>query len=228
MFNKLHVQGVKMSKNFVELFSLRYSVYSRIVKIVLQEKGITFDTHEVNPFSDNLPSNYTEIHPFKRVPAIRHGDFTLYETIAITQYLDEAFEAPRLQPSDATDRARMRQIIAIIDSYGYIPLVRKVFSQRVFGPAFGEATDESILLAGLDESVQVLAALEKLITNDRFMAASSYSLADSHVIPMMDYFTMAPEGANMLSNYPKLAHWWDHIKERKSTLSTRPVLPSSP
>ena len=120
----------------------------------------------------------------------------------------------------------MRRITAVIDSYGYIPLVRTVFSQRIFRPAFGETTNESVFREGLKESAHVLDALEKLLGDNEYIAAGSYSLADAHAIPMIDYFTMAEEGNDMLRGYPKLTQWWGHVKERPSTLSTRPKLPS--
>ncbi len=210
-----------MSDRKIELFSYKFSVYSRIVRIVLAEKGIDFETHEINPFASDVPARYLNIHPFKRVPTIRHGNFTLYETGPVTQYLDEAFNGPSLQPNAAPERARMRQSIAIIDSYGYWPLVRKVFSST-----FKEEIDEAMLNEGLQESAPVLAALEKLVCDAGYIAAPSYSLADAHVIPMIDYFLMVPEGAAMFIRYPKLTHWWDHIKERPSTISTRPILSS--
>jgi glutathione S-transferase len=46
-------------------------------------------------------------HPFNRVPILRHGDFTVYETSAITSYVDEAFAEPRLTPQDVRARGRM-------------------------------------------------------------------------------------------------------------------------
>ena len=46
-------------------------------------------------------------HPFGRVPAIQHGNFTLYETQAILRYLDDVFPEPALQPADAQPRARI-------------------------------------------------------------------------------------------------------------------------
>ena len=209
----------------VQLFNFQYSAYGRIVEIVLVEKDISYQRHEVNPFGTDVMNSYLEIHPFKRVPAIRHGDFTVYETGAITQYLDEAFDGPYLQPDTASERARMRQVIAIIDSYGYWPLVRKVFSEKVFSPAFGDETDDILLNEGLEESAAVLAALEKLLSDEGYIATPNYSLADAHIIPMIDYFLMAPEGAALFQSYPKLMQWWDRIKERKSTISTRPQLP---
>ena len=39
-----------------------------------------------------------ELHPFSKLPAFRHGEFTLFKTIAIMRYVDEAFKGPPLQP----------------------------------------------------------------------------------------------------------------------------------
>jgi glutathione S-transferase len=120
----------------------------------------------------------------------------------------------------------MRQIIAVIDNYGYWPLVRKVFSERIFSPAFGEETNKTRLNEGLRESVPVLAALEKLMSDQEHISASQYSLADAHLIPMIDYFLMAREGAVLCQSYPNLIRWWERVKERPSTIFTRPQLPS--
>jgi glutathione S-transferase len=46
-------------------------------------------------------------HRFGKIPAFEHAGFRLYETGAITRYVDEAFPGPRLQPDDPRDRARM-------------------------------------------------------------------------------------------------------------------------
>ncbi|MEX0583743.1 MAG: glutathione S-transferase family protein [Sneathiella sp.] len=211
----------------IELFNFKFSAYGRIVKIVLIEKEIEHVIREVNPFDMDETNDYLEIHPFKRVPAIRHDDLILYETSAIAQYLDEAFKGPSLQPTDLSSRAKMRQIIAIIDNYGYMPLVRKVFSESVFNPAFGEPIDKARLNEGLEESIPVLSALERIVDKNGYIASSAFTLADAHLIPMIDYFTMAQRGIEMLQDYPKLSRWWRSAKERRSTIFTRPVLPPS-
>jgi glutathione S-transferase len=56
---------------------------------------------------------HLEQHPFGRVPALKHGDFMLYETNAIAAYVDEVFPGPRLTPDDARKRARMNSGSAI-------------------------------------------------------------------------------------------------------------------
>ncbi|MEX1037145.1 MAG: glutathione S-transferase family protein [Sneathiella sp.] len=208
----------------IELFNFKFSAYGRIVKIVLIEKEIEHVIREVNPFDMDETNDYLEIHPFKRVPAIRHDDLILYETSAIVQYLDEAFKGPSLQPTDLSSRAKMRQIIAIIDNYGYTPLVRKVFSESVFNPAFSKPADKTRLNKGLEESARVLSALERIVDKNGYIASSAFTLADAHLIPMIDYFTMAQRGIEMLRDYPKLNTWWGRINSRPSVRATSPIL----
>ena len=125
------------------LHGYRYSVYLRIVRLALAEKGVAYERVEVNPFAPDVPAAYLALHPFGRVPTLVHDDFVLYETGAITRYLDRGFAGPTLQPRSPRALARMDQIIGVVDSYGYWPLVRQVFSHRVFRPAIGQPADEA-------------------------------------------------------------------------------------
>src|SRR5260370_15039686 len=117
------------------LHGYRYSVYVRIARLALAEKGVAYDRVEVNPFAPDVPASYLALHPFGRVPTLVHGDFVLYETAAITRYVDRAFAGPPLQPDATRSLARMHQALSIVDSYAYWPMVRQGFSQRVFRPA---------------------------------------------------------------------------------------------
>ena len=76
------------------LHGYRYSVYVRIVRLALAEKGVAYDRVEVNPFAPDVPASYLALHPFGRVPTLVHDDFALYETGAITRYVDRAFAGP--------------------------------------------------------------------------------------------------------------------------------------
>ena len=125
----------------LSLIGYRYSVYSWIAKLALVEKGIVYEWVETDPFAADLPDQFLTLSPFKRVPVLQHADFSLYETVAITRYVDEAFAGPDLQPSTPVDRARQSQILSIIDSYAYWPFVRQVFAQGFFAPQFGERVD---------------------------------------------------------------------------------------
>ena len=209
----------------VILHGYRYSVYNRIARIVLAEKGLAYTQAGINPFGPDVPQNFPDLHPFGRVPVLVHGDFTLYETSAITRYIDEGFEGPQLQPTNARQRARMAQVICLIDSYAYWPLVRQVFSHRVFKPHCGDDGDEKEICAGLKSAARVLGALEDLAREGLQLTASPVSLADLHLAPVMAYFVMAPEGKTMLSDFPHLTRWWQRLSRRQSLTETDPGLP---
>jgi glutathione S-transferase len=201
-----------------------YSVYNRIARLALAEKGVAYDRVEVNPFAELSPE-YLALQPFGRVPTLVHDGFVLYETGAITRYVDRTFAGPALQPGTPRALARMDQLIGIIDSYGYWPMVRQVFSHRVFRTAAARPVDEAEVARGLAAAAKVLDALEELAAPEAFLVGPALSLADLHVGAMVAYFALAPEGAVMLENYPRLAVWWATISRRPSFALTDPGLP---
>ncbi|MBX3584368.1 MAG: glutathione S-transferase family protein [Rhizobiaceae bacterium] len=210
----------------LHLHGYRFSVYLRIAAMTLTEKGLDWTHVEVNPFNEPVPDYYRELHPFGRVPTLVHDGFAIYETTAITRYIDEAFPGKALQPAEAAHRARMNQIIAVADSYGYWPMVRQVFAQRVFAPATGHHADEKTIAEGLEKSATVLAALDRLVAGEAFLVGSSLTLADLHLGAMMAYFVMAGEGAAELARHDRLATWWASMSSWHSLRASDPGLPS--
>jgi glutathione S-transferase len=209
----------------VVLHGYRYSVYNRIARLALAEKAVAYDRVEVNPFAD-MPPEYLALHPFGRVPTLVHDGFVLYETGAITRYVDRTFAGPALQPGAPRALARMDQLIGVIDSYGYWPMIRQVFSHRVFRSAAGRPVDEAEIAQGLAGAAKVLAALEALASRP-FLVGPELSLADLHVGAMIAYLALAPEGAALLGKHPRLAAWWSNLSRRPSFAATDPGLPPS-
>lgn len=206
----------------LKLYNYHRSAYGRIVVLIVTEKGLDCEYEEINPFADDLSSQYLMLHPFKRVPVLQHNDLVLYETRVITEYLEDRFPGPALSPADLIGRARMRQIVSLIDNYGYRPLVWQVYVESAERQASGDAANSEILQQGLQNSARVLAAIEHLASGGEYLVGDSYSLADAHLIPMIDCFTVAKEGRAMLPEYPKLSQWWNSIKKRDSSVTSRP------
>lgn len=207
------------------LHGYHLSVYLRIVRLALAEKNLACDRVEVNPFAADVPSSHLELHPFGRVPVLIHDGFVLYETAAITRYIDRAFPGPSLQPADPKALARMDQIIGVVDAYAYWPLVRQVFVQCVSRPRSGLVADETEIAQGLVAASRALGALEKLAGNEAFLVGPALSLADLHLGAMIAYFAQAPEGAATLALHPRLAAWWRLLAARPSFAATEPALP---
>jgi len=195
-----------------------------VARLALEIKGLSYESVEINPFLDLDPA-YLELHPFGRVPVLSHGSFNIFETIAICRYIDNAFDGTALIPGMAKAMARMDQVIAIVDNYGYWPMVRQVFSHRVFRPLIGETTSEEEVSAGLTASEKVLAVLNQISEEGHILTGKTVTLADCHLAPMIGYFVRAPEGQELLESYPGLWHWWDEVSEMSFMVRTDPKLP---
>ena len=204
----------------VTLHGYQHSIYSWAVRLTLSEKGVDWDWHEVDPFSE--PERAARRHPFAKVPVLVHGAFAVFETVAILQYVDEAFDGPALQPEGAQARARMRQVQAIADAYAYWPMVRMLYSHRVFLPRQGEEADRAEAREGLSRARPVLDALEGLTGEGPFFGGAAPTLADLHLAPVVAAFAEAPEGGALLAGRRRLRAWLETMQSRPSFRATRP------
>ena len=206
----------------VNLYGLERSVYTRIARLALEEKAIAYALNEVEIFGpQGVPPEHLGRHPFGRIPAFEHRGFWLYETSAIARYVDEAFVGPPLQPEDPKLRARMNQVIGVLDSYAYRPMVWGVFVERVRVPRTGGTPNEAKIADALGASRRCLDALEAIVTCKPYLVAPTLTLADTHAYPILRYLALAPEGAALLAERPALGRWLEKIGARPSAQRTR-------
>ncbi|MBL8574885.1 MAG: glutathione S-transferase family protein [Hyphomicrobiaceae bacterium] len=199
------------------LYGFRRSVYVRIVRLALAEKRIAYDLVEIDPFAaEGLSADYLGRHPFGRIPAFEHDGFRLYETGAIARYIDEAFSGAALQPKAPRERARMNQVISILDSYAYRPLVWDIFVARS-----RPNPDEGAIALAATRADACFAALEDLMGDAPFLAGSALTLADLHAAPMIAYVRRTPEGEALLKKHKPIARWWQAMDARPSMAATR-------
>jgi glutathione S-transferase len=207
------------------VFGAAYSVYVRAVRLALAEKHVPYHLIEVDVFGQGgAPEAHLARHPFGRIPAFEHDGFHLYETGAITRYIDEAFSGPPLQPAHPQERARVNQALSILDSYCYRTLVWDIFVERVRAPLQGRSPDETRIAAALSRAETCLMALESLTGDGLWLAGGVLTLADLHAAPMFAYFTMAEEAGLLLSRYQRLRRWWEAMAQRPSMAATRSPL----
>lgn len=204
------------------LYGLSRSVYTRIARLALEEKGVRYTLEEVEIFGPaGVPAAHLARQPFGRIPAFAHDSFMLYETGAITRYVDEAFAGPRLQPHEARARARLNQVIGIIDSYAYRPMIWGVFAARIVAPEEGSVPDEQLAAESLQKSRTCCSALDAILGSNRYFAGDELTLADLHTLPIMLYFAMTQEGGDTLSAHPRLRAWLDSTAARPSVQRTK-------
>ena len=115
----------------MKLFSFWRSLATYRVRIALNLKGLTPDeVIEVNLIQGHQRDpKYRAVNPMMSLPALVDGDGpALFESLAIVEYLDEAYPNPPLLPKDLKARARVRGLAQIVaaDSHPLIvPRVRE-------------------------------------------------------------------------------------------------------
>ncbi|MER9117313.1 glutathione S-transferase family protein [Mesorhizobium sp. M0954] len=199
------------------VYGADYSVYVRIVRLVLEEKGVGYELVPVDIFAaDGIPGWYFEHQPFGRIPAFEHDGFRLYETGAIARYVDEAFGGPALQPVEARPRARMNQITGLLDAYAYRTMVWDVAVERL------ETTppDEAVIANGLRQARTALQALSSLKAEGPWLLGTDLTLADLHAAPIIGYFVKVAEGQALLAEFAEIRDWYARITQRASFAKT--------
>lgn len=206
------------------LYGPAYSTYARAARLALEEKGVDYDLVEIDFIGSGMPAEQLARDPFGKVPAFEHDGFSLYETCAIERYVDEAFDGPSLQPGDAAERARMAQIISIVDSYTYPCTVGQLVIQRLVVPVLGGTPDEAAIEAALPEVEKSMQVFEKKLDDREYFAGGALSLADLHLAPIFAYFVDTPESKAILKDKPGLKAWWQRVSSRDSMTKTKPQL----
>jgi len=96
------------------------SPYAWLVQLALEHKALPYE-RKVLSFANNetRTPEFIALNPRHRVPTIIDGDFTLYESGAIVEYLDEAYPAQGrpLFPGDVKNRALVRRLMCEIADY---------------------------------------------------------------------------------------------------------------
>lgn len=202
------------------VFGAGYSVYVRIVLFTLQEKGIDYDLIPIDIFDSSKPTDdYLERHPFGKIPSFEHDGFSLYETGAITRYIDEAFDGPRLQPVGVKQRARMNQIISIADGYMYPYFVWGIYGELVIKATKNEPIDKIKLDIAIQKTSSCLIALSTFLEGNCWLSGDKLTLADIYVAPMIEYLIRVPQGQEMFLLYPSVTGWWSRIMPLMKNIS---------
>jgi glutathione S-transferase len=202
----------------VIIYGPALSTYVRTARMACAEKGIT---HTLEPYEPDSPEQ-AKLHPFRKVPAMRHGDFVLFEAGAIGRYVDRAFAGPTLQPKDVKELARMDQWMSAVSDYSYQAMIRECVIQRVLVPMRGGKTDEAMVGAAWPKIGYQLSVLEDTLAKSQYLAGNALSLADLMLVPILFYVKMQPEGAPLLAKHKAVSAWYDRMAARPSFGATMP------
>jgi glutathione S-transferase len=199
------------------LYGMPSSTYVRTVRLLLSETNADYDLKDIGIFNgDNETAEYLAMHPFGKIPTLVADGEKLYETSAITYYVDQTLGGGQYSPSDPLMQARMRQIMSIVDSYLYGPAVGTIVIQRLIVPQQGGEVDETAIREAIAPTKQALEAIERLCVGTPFLLGSLISLADFYLIPIFVYLAKTQEFDAVTANTPKLRVWWEQTKRLNS------------
>src|SRR5499425_575849 len=200
------------------------SAFVNIVRLILTHKDVSYTFHDLEP--EMGKSSHLALHPFNRVPILRHDNFTVYETSAIVAYLEDTFPDPPLQPKSIRDRAHMNQWISSINSYYYPYMIYHVTHERLVFPELGIASDEKVVAHALPKVELGLQVAERQLADGRrYLLGPELTLADFYLLPSTFAFSLTNEGKRMYPKYPAFSRWRERMEALPSVRRLRADLP---
>lgn len=197
------------------------SPFLRSVEVALREKGVDYRLRSMSPADMKTPEHH-QLHPFGRIPIFELDGFCLYETQAIIRYVDDIFPEPPLTPADPKSRARMNQVIGIIEWYFFPKAAAPIGFNRFIGPVLlGITPDEAAIAEGMPVARTCISEFDRLLSDQEFLAGDTFSIADIMLAAQLDLFSYSPEGAGLLDG-TRLADWLNRIRARPSMEATQP------
>ncbi|HEB94590.1 MAG TPA: stringent starvation protein A [Gammaproteobacteria bacterium] len=177
-------------KSVMSLFTGASDVHSHRVRIVLAEKGINFDSVDVDPASPS--EDLMALNPYGTVPTLVDRDLVLYDSQVIMEYLDERFPHPPLMPVDPVSRAQSRMTLRRIQRDW----------DSLLGKIAGSGKEKSKAVKELRESMTVVAPI---FEQKPYFLSDDLSLLDCAVAPILwrlpEYGIELPPAAKSMLEY---------------------------
>lgn len=159
-------------RSVMTLYSGANDIHSHRVRIVLAEKGVSYEVVDVE--TRGKPEDLLELNPYGTVPTLVDRDLALYEPNIITEYLDERFPHPPLMPVYPIARAKARLIIHRFDrEWG--PLIRKIEQS-------GKTADAK---PAIKELTGYLVQLLPLFQSSHYFMGEEFTLVDCCMAPVL-------------------------------------------
>jgi glutathione S-transferase len=197
------------------LYGSTLSPFVRKVVAFGAEKGIEFEMRQAG-----IPSpseDFLEASPFRKMPALRDGDFTLSDSSAIVHYLEAKQPEPALIPTDPKLRGKTIWFEEFADTI-LVACGAKIFFNKVVAPRFlGRDGDLAAAEAAeLNDLPPILEYIEKVVPDgDGFLVGNSLTLADLAVAgPFANFRHTQTKVCS--ERYPRTVAYVDRILARPS------------
>ncbi len=174
----------------------------------LEEAGVSYELKNVDMRAkENKSEAFLKINPNGKIPALTDGNFTLFESMAINNYIAEKYK-PELLGTTIEERALTHQWSFWASSELQGPVI-EVFIQKVFMP------EEKRSQAAIDENLaklpELFNVLDKSLAGKTYLNGKSFTLADLNTQSVVSIASMI--GFDM-GAYKNVDMWMKAISDR--------------
>jgi len=171
-----------MNNMFLITDSQFLSPYAMSAFVALRTKGMSFDVKTIHLGSDEQRSDrFLSQSLTSRVPTLIHDSYSLSESSAIAEYLEEIQPLPALYPQNVQQRNRARQIQAWMRS--------GLFALRVDRPTdviFSRPTSQPLSHDGLQAAEKLFKVATSLLGHGGLNLFDTWSIADCDLSLMIN------------------------------------------
>jgi glutathione S-transferase len=205
----------------LEIIGIPQSTFVRVVRMVCEEKGVPYELKPVPPHSPEIDA----IHPFGKVPGMRHGDVELCESKAIASSFDRSFGGTKVIPDDAKQAAQVEQWVSLVNTVIDPVMIRTYLLNYIFPKGPGGAPDRAAIEGALPEMRKQAAILDKAVAKTGYLAGNGFTLADINLMPILFYVRQFPEGGEIIKSAKNLEAYFGRHSARPSFKNTMPPPP---
>ncbi|KAF9259027.1 glutathione S-transferase [Marasmius fiardii PR-910] len=195
----------------LKLYTAPMSTCGRRVATVLHEKKIPYELVKVDlQNGQHKTPEYLEKQPFGQVPYIDDDGFILYESRAITRYLELKYpnQGPKLIPTGDIKTIALFEQAASIEVANFDAFASKAVAEKVFKPIFGLTPDQAVFDS-------LIKQIQAKLDAKKYLAGDELTLADLAHLPYGSLLKIA--GSDIMETQgPNVTRWWKELTARES------------
>ena len=159
---------------------------------------------------EHMSEDFLKLNPVGKVPVMQDGEFTMFESMAISKYLADK-EYSSLYPKDIQQRAIVDQWIDFCDIHVQAALNRVIFN-RLIAPQIGAEVDQNSLDFGLQMIDRYFPVLDAQLAQSEYIVGNELTLADINLAAILD---PAEVSGVSISDYQHLEKWFQTMKQQE-------------
>jgi glutathione S-transferase len=198
----------------LKLWEHPFSPYAQKVKISLYEKNLPFEAEVPDAFS-GAPTAYTKANPRVEVPTLVDDGFSIFDSTVILEYLEDKWPTSPMLPAAPRERARVRMIEDICDTY-YEAINWGLMEIQAWKRVTGALADR-ITAQARQQTTGVYAWLERELGARECFNGDAFGHGDLSVYPYVP-------GSVVWGTGPQpgtpLGRWLERVEQRESIHKT--------